>query len=148
MLARMYASDAPKRLGFSDLEMAFVAANLFIAGGDLPEVTLRIFTFCMLHAPEAMSRAQEELDSVVGRERLPDFEDKNDLPYTRALILEMQRWRPLSGIGVGHTNYQDDWFGALFFPCSQSESKRSSILKTTFADGYFIPKGSVIFPDL
>lgn len=31
----MYASDAPKRLGFSELEMAFTVANLFTAGGDV-----------------------------------------------------------------------------------------------------------------
>ena len=31
----MYASDAPKRLGLTELEMAFVAGNLFTAGGDV-----------------------------------------------------------------------------------------------------------------
>lgn len=112
----MYASNAPERLGFSDLEMAFVAANLFIAGGDLPEITMRIFTLAMLHWPEAMKKAQAEIDAVVGRERLPDFEDKNALSYTRALILETQRWRPLSGIGVSHTNFADDWIGVLRSP--------------------------------
>ena len=35
ILSRMYASDAPNRLGFSDLEMAFTASNLFTAGGDV-----------------------------------------------------------------------------------------------------------------
>lgn len=109
----MYASNAPSRFGLSDLEMAFVTANLFIAGGDLPEITMRIFTLAMLHTPAAMRKAQKELDTVIGRERLPDFDDKNALPYTRALILETQRWRPLSGIGVAHTNYYDDWIGAF-----------------------------------
>lgn len=121
----MYATDAPQRLGFSELDMAFVAANLFTAGGDLPEITLRIFTAAMLHFPDVLKAAQAELDRVVGRERLPNFDDKNDLPYTRAVILETQRWRPLAPIGVAHTALQDDFY-----------------------DGYFIPKNTVVFPNL
>jgi cytochrome P450 len=121
----MYATDAPQRLGFTELDMAFVAANLFTAGGDLPEITLRIFTAAMLHFPSVLKRAQAELDAVVGRERLPTFDDKNQLPYTRAVILETQRWRPLAPIGVAHAAVEDDWY-----------------------EGYHIPKGTVVFPNL
>ena len=39
------------------------------------------FTITMLHYPEIMRKAQVELDKVVGRERAPNFEDKNNLPY-------------------------------------------------------------------
>ena len=31
-------------------------------------------------------RAQEELDRVVGRDRLPEPEDEKNLPYVRAII--------------------------------------------------------------
>lgn len=103
--------------------MAFAIGNLITAGGDvsafnfelkiydltlphsynqLPEVTLRIFLATMLHFPEACRKAQAEIDGVVGRDRLPNHEDKEKLPFTRALILETQRWRPLTPIGVPH----------------------------------------------
>ena len=86
---------------------------------------MRIFTVAMLHFPEAMRKAQEEIDRVVGRERLPTFEDKNSLPYSRAMILEVLRWRTLEPVGVSHASTADDVY-----------------------NGWFIPKGTVIFPNL
>lgn len=41
----------------------------------------------MLAFPETQKRAQEELDRVVGRERLPNFDDFEDLVYIRAMVL-------------------------------------------------------------
>jgi len=72
-----------------------------------------------------MAIAKAEIDRVVGRDRLPNFEDKNDLPYTRALILEVLRWRTLAPIGVSHATLEDDVY-----------------------QGFFIPKGTVVFPNL
>lgn len=46
----------------------------------------------MLHFPDAMRKAQVEIDNVVGRTRLPDFDDAEELPYTRALITETMRF--------------------------------------------------------
>lgn len=56
----------------------------------------------MLHFPEACRKAQAEIDAVIGRDRLPSFEDKENLHFTRGFILETQRWRPLTPIGVPH----------------------------------------------
>lgn len=92
---------------------------------QLPDVTLRIFILAMLHHPKICAKAQAEIDALCGRERLPQFEDKDSLPYTRAVILETQRWRPLTPIGVCHTATEDDWY-----------------------DGMYIPKGARFFPSL
>jgi hypothetical protein len=45
---------------------------------------------CILY-PQVMKKAQDELDSVVGVHRLPDFEDFDSLPYIQALIRECLR---------------------------------------------------------
>lgn len=45
----------------------------------------------VLH-PEAQRRAQQEIDNVVGHDRLPAFSDRKFLPYTNALVLEVLRW--------------------------------------------------------
>lgn len=40
---------------------------------------------------EVQKKAQEELDRVVGRERLPNFSDRDSLPYVSALLEEVYR---------------------------------------------------------
>lgn len=52
----------------------------------------------VLH-PDALKRAQEEIDLVIGPDRLPSFSDRKDLPYIEALVQETLRWEnvgPLS----------------------------------------------------
>ena len=58
------------------------------------------FVLAMIHHPDAMRKAQAELDSVVGRERAPTFEDRDSLPYIRAVIRETLRWRPVAPLGM------------------------------------------------
>jgi cytochrome P450 len=52
----------------------------------------------VLH-PEAQRRAQEEIDRVVGRDRVPTFKDQDNLPYITALVKETSRWRTVGPIG-------------------------------------------------
>jgi cytochrome P450 len=56
--------------------------------------------------PDVMKRAQTELDSVVGRSRLPTFEDKEKLPYIRAIVKETLRWRPVGPLGEAWRLFQ------------------------------------------
>jgi len=46
----------------------------------------------MVHYPEVRKRAQAEIDNVVGRERLPDFDDLSSLDYVQAVIKETMRY--------------------------------------------------------
>ena len=54
----------------------------------------------MVMYPEIMLRAQQEIDGVVGRDRLPTFDDSADLPYIAAVIREVLRWRPIAPLGM------------------------------------------------
>lgn len=49
------------------------------------------FILAMSLYPEVQRRAQEEIDRVVGKERLPNFQDRSSLPYVNALIDECLR---------------------------------------------------------
>jgi len=77
----------------------------------------------MLLYPEVAKKAQAELDSVVGTDRIPTFEDRDNLPYINAIVKETIRWHPVAPMGLPHVNEEDDIF-----------------------NGYFIPKGSIILP--
>ena len=70
----------------------------------------------MVAIPEVQRQAQAELDAVVGRARLPTFADAPRLPYVRAIIREVLRWRPAFPIGVSHTTTEDDWYEGMFTP--------------------------------
>lgn len=49
--------------------------------------------------PNVMRRAQQEIDTVVGNGRLPTFADAPNLPYMRAMVREVLRWRPVGPLG-------------------------------------------------
>ncbi len=54
----------------------------------------------MFLSPDIQKRAQAELDSVIGRERLPTFEDRPKLPFVDAVCREILRWYPVAPIGM------------------------------------------------
>ncbi len=58
------------------------------------------FVLAMLNNPDVMRKAQAELDAVMGRDRVPTFEDADSLPYIRAVVRETLRWRPPSTLGT------------------------------------------------
>ena len=68
----------------------------------------------MLHYPEKMHKAQLELDTVVGRERMPEYSDYDNLPYVRALLNEVLRWRPVAALGgTAHAVTEDDEYQGM-----------------------------------
>jgi hypothetical protein len=66
--------------------------------------------------PEVQKRAQEELDSVSGPNKLPTFEDRPNLPYIDAVVKESLRWHPVAPMGIppktifGREEYMFDRF--------------------------------------
>jgi cytochrome P450 len=61
---------------------------------------LLTFFLAMLMNPEAQRKAQEEIDRVIGTDRLPTFEDEPKLPYVTALAKEVFRWQQVAPFGM------------------------------------------------
>ncbi|KAI0092441.1 cytochrome P450 [Irpex rosettiformis] len=97
----------------------------YIVGSDTTYCMIQTFFCAMAMSPDILKRAQKELETVVGPERLPTFEDSKDLPYIRAIILECLRWLPVTPLGMIHRLTTDDYY-----------------------NGYFIPKGTVVVPNI
>lgn len=110
----------PGSQGIDDLLAAYTCGGLVEAGSETTSTTLNNFMLAMVCHPEALGKAQAEIDRVVGPHRLPGFEDEAHLPYVRALVKEVLRWRPVNKFGMFHATSEDDWY-----------------------EGYFIPKGTV-----
>ena len=50
--------------------------------------------------PDVQAKAQAELDTVVGNERLPSFNDRDSLPYINAVCKEVLRWHSVTPLGT------------------------------------------------
>ena len=74
------------------------------------------FLLAMTTNLDAQRRGQAELDSVVGKDRLPDFSDRNSLPFINAIVKEALRWQVVSPLGVAHTSVEDDEYNGFFIP--------------------------------
>jgi len=61
-------------------------------------------------------KAQEELDRIVGVERLPQISDQEDLPYISALIKELLRWSCPIPFGVPKRVMEDNIYKGYFIP--------------------------------
>ncbi|KAF8259329.1 cytochrome P450 [Lactarius quietus] len=75
-------------------------------------------------AETVQKRAQDEIDHVIGRSRLPAFSDRPKLPYVDAVCKELLRWRLVLPLGVAHATTEDNMY-----------------------KGYFIPKGTTVLPN-
>jgi cytochrome P450 len=62
-------------------------------------LTVLSFVVAILLRPEIEKMAQEELDTVIGRERLPTLEDRPRLPFVDAVCKEAARMRPAAPLG-------------------------------------------------
>lgn len=102
------------------LELAYDVGIVYEAGSDTTTMAMEIFTMAATLYPQVMQEAQEEIDRIVG-ERIPLFEDKDQLPYVQSIVKEVLRWRPVSAGGIPHAVTQEDEYM-----------------------GYRIPKGAVV----
>ncbi|KAI0121272.1 cytochrome P450 [Xylariales sp. AK1849] len=115
-----YLND-PAKNGIDDLLAAYTCGGLVEAGSETTATTLNNWILAMILFPETARKAQEEIDSVVGDDRLPSWDDEKQLPYVRAMIKEVLRWRPVNQFGMFHATSAEDWYA-----------------------GYFIPKGTIV----
>ena len=52
--------------------------------------------------PDAQRKAKEEVDTIIGLERLISYDDRLSLPYVEALYREVMRWRCRKLTGDDH----------------------------------------------
>ncbi|KAI9457602.1 cytochrome P450 [Lactarius psammicola] len=83
------------RNGLDGREMAWLASTLYGAGAETTTSSMYWWMLAMVAFPETQRRAQAELDAVVGRSRVPSFSDLPSLPYLRAMVKEVLRWRSI-----------------------------------------------------
>ncbi|EKM77487.1 hypothetical protein AGABI1DRAFT_43141 [Agaricus bisporus var. burnettii JB137-S8] len=134
-LQQMEAGTAPKSYVSSILEeskldadgirdLKFSASSLYGGGADTTVSAEYAFYLAMVLFPvltaysivDVQKKAQAEIDSVVGRDRLPRHEDVARLPYVNAVVTEVLRWNNVAPTGVPHRAMEDGIVAGYFIP--------------------------------
>ncbi|KAJ3489881.1 hypothetical protein NLI96_g1812 [Meripilus lineatus] len=92
------------------------AGAMYSAGSDTTWATLTTFVLLMVLNPEKQRKAQKELDAVLGVGRLPNFSDRDSLPYLECVLWETMRWHPVVPLGVPHRLSEDDIYRGYHIP--------------------------------
>ncbi|KLO10803.1 cytochrome P450 [Schizopora paradoxa] len=92
------------------------AATLFIGGADTTVTAMMTFVLSMLKTPDVQRLAQQEIDQVVGTDRLPTFDDKKNLPYVQAVCAEVLKHAVITPLGLPHLSTSDDNYKGFNIP--------------------------------
>ncbi|KAB0792123.1 hypothetical protein PPYR_14084 [Photinus pyralis] len=113
------------KTSFSEDQLLAISLDLFMAGTETSAKALAFAFLYLTLNPDIQTRAQEEIDAVLGRHRLPTLEDRSRLKYVECVVLESIRMFADLGFSLPYRT-----------------------LKDTHLNGYFIPKDTIIIGSL
>lgn len=105
-----------EKSGQDDEHMAYNGGALMEAASDTTSSTLLSCIFGLITNPNAIVKAQEEVDRVCGNKRMPQPDDIAGMKYVAACVTEALRWRPVVPSGMPHSLTQDDTYKGYKFP--------------------------------
>ncbi|XP_072406275.1 cytochrome P450 2K1-like [Chiloscyllium punctatum] len=121
LILRHQQESKGQALEIQKKDMLITIIDLFGAGTETTSTTVCWGLLLMMKYPDIQRKVQEEIDQVIGAGRAPVTEDRKRMPYTDAVIHEIQRFANIVPINLPHSTTED-----------------------THVKGHFIPKGTYV----
>jgi len=140
----MLLEDMEKCTPQFEFDLKHSANSMYSASLDTTITVFCHFLLAMVLHPEVLAKAQKEIDSVVGTDRLPSFSDRASLPFVDALLSEVYRWGVPVPLSLPHRLMEDDVYRGMFIP------KGSLIFGNVWAitrDETLFPNASAFLPE-
>ncbi|XP_078512107.1 cytochrome P450 2J6-like [Lissotriton helveticus] len=95
------------RAAYDEANLVQVVVDLFIAGSETTTATLLWALLYVVKHPEIQEKIQRELDDVIEPNKTIQYEHRMKLPYTNAVIHEIQRYSSIVPLGLPHLCVKD-----------------------------------------
>lgn len=150
--------DQPqKHESFTDEQLLSLCLDLLMAGSETTSNTLAFAILYMVKYPEIQKRVQDEIHEAVGVNRWPVYEDRIRMPYTEAVLMEVQRIANVPPLGIAHRAIRDTHLqgrripkDTIILPCLYSIHMDKDFWKDpeTFRPERFIgEEGKIVIPE-
>ncbi|KAH6871591.1 O-methylsterigmatocystin oxidoreductase [Coprinopsis sp. MPI-PUGE-AT-0042] len=110
-------SDKPEYGHEEELAQDATAIS-YLAGADTTISSALAVFLALAMNPEVQSKAQAQIDAVIGTERLPTVDDLDRLPYIRAFVKEIGRWHSVTPLALPHVSEKEDIFNGFRIPAN------------------------------
>ncbi|MCP6497640.1 cytochrome P450, partial [Klebsiella pneumoniae] len=115
-LVEMEKSKGNPESSFNDENLSIVVGELFGAGTVTTSKTLSWALLLMILHPDVQRRVQQEIDEVIGQVRRPEMADQARMPFTNAVIHEVQRFADIVPMNVPHKTSRDTEVQGFLIP--------------------------------
>ncbi|KAJ3481860.1 hypothetical protein NLI96_g7376 [Meripilus lineatus] len=96
--------------------LSLAAYHMHGVGFETTWSTIESFIFHVMLHPEVQKKCHEEIDRVLGDDKLPDFKDRETLTYLECVVQESARWHTVIPLGVPHRVMEDDIYRGMLIP--------------------------------
>ncbi|KAJ8362070.1 hypothetical protein AAFF_G00398200 [Aldrovandia affinis] len=131
-LSEMEKWKDDKDAGFDEENLCICTLDLFVAGTETTSTTLNWGLLYMINYPDLQEKVQVEIDHVIGQSRPPCMADRANMPFTDAVIHEIQRMGNILPLNVGRMTIKDTKLGEYVIPKTEWETPH------TFNPGHFL----------
>ncbi|XP_053246742.1 cytochrome P450 2J2-like isoform X3 [Podarcis raffonei] len=115
-LLQMKKSKNDPESTYDEENMAFSISGLFVAGTDTVTSSLKWALLLLASHPDIQDKVYKEIEDVLGSSNTICYQDKKKLPYTNAVIHEMQRFKYALFMGVPRQCTKDVKMRGFLFP--------------------------------